>query len=184
MGFCSTGKPNSCQNFLLAIPALSMVFYHTYNFLNSHWDYVKRMGLVDNNLLGMPRKPCLEVRQHKVLPRESFVYVVHATALGIFALFFMHVQVVTRFLMASSPILPWLASIMTTRRGKEGVPLCEDNSQEVLMKIECKSNLLSNTDTILFQEKLDTDMARWVMMFFLGYTLVGTILFCNHLPWT
>jgi len=183
-GFLQYWEAKQLPNFLLAIPALSMVFYHTYNFLRSHWDYVKRMGLVDNNLLGMPRKPCLEVRQHKVLPRECFVYVVHATALGIFALFFMHVQVVTRFLMASSPILPWLASIMTTRRGKEGVPLCEDNSQEVLMKIECKSNLLSNTDTILFQEKLDTDMARWVMMFFLGYTLVGTILFCNHLPWT
>ena len=36
----------------------------------------------------------------------------------------------------------------------------------------------------MVQEKLDTDKARWVMMFFLGYTLVGTILFCNHLPWT
>ena len=155
-GFLQYWEAKQLPNFLLAIPALSMVFYHTYNFMRSHWDYVKRMGLVDNNLLGMPRKPCLEVRQHKVLPRECFVYVVHATALGIFALFFMHVQVVTRFLMASSPILPWLASIMTTRRGKEGVPLCEDNSQEVLMKIECKSNLLSNTDTILFQVKIKT----------------------------
>ena len=112
-------------------------------------------------------------------------------------------QVVTRLLLAASPVLPWLAAILTTRPGKEAVPLCDDNNPEVLMKIECKSNLLSNTDTILFQvsseshgqfyilanigrvqEKLETDKARWVMMFFLGYTLVGTILFCNHLPWT
>ena len=102
----------------------------------------------------------------------------------VFALLFMHVQVVTRFLMAGSPILPWLAAIMTTRAGKEPVPLCEDDSVETLRKVECRSNMRSNTDTILFQEKLDTDKARWVMMFFLGYTLVGTILFCNHLPWT
>ena len=118
------------------------------------------------------------------LCRECFVYVVHATAMTVFALLFMHVQVVTRFLAAGSPLLPWLAAIMTTRQGKEPIPLTEEDNLEVLMKIECKSNLRSNTDTILFQEKLDSDMARWVMMFFLGYTLVGTILFCNHLPWT
>lgn len=183
-GFLQYWDAKQFPNFVLALPALTMVFYHSYHFVISHLDYVKRLGLVDNNLLGMPRKPCLDVRQYKVLPRECLVYVVHATALGVFALFFMHVQVVTRLLMACSPILPWLAAIMTTRKGKEGVPLCDNNSQEVLMKIECKSNLMSNTDTILFQEKLDTDKGRWVMMFFLGYTLVGSILFCNHLPWT
>ena len=32
-----------------------------------HWDYVKRLGLVDNNLLGMPRRPCLAVRQYRWL---------------------------------------------------------------------------------------------------------------------
>ena len=83
--------------------------------------------------------------------RECFVYVVHATAMTLFAALFMHVQVVTRFLMAGSPILPWLAAIMTTRMSKEPVPLAEDDNREVLMKIECRSNLRSNTDTILFQ---------------------------------
>ena len=53
--------------------------------------------------------------------------------------------------MAGSPLLPWLAAIMTTRMSKEPVPLTEDDNREVLMKIECRSNLRSNTDTILFQ---------------------------------
>merc|ERR1711974_512110 len=151
-----------------------------------HWDNVKRLGLVDNNLLGMPRRPCLAVRQCRVLPRECFVYVVHATALTIFGIFFMHVQVTTRLLLASSPVLPWLAAILTTRQDKPAVALAEgeEAQAEALLKIECKTNLESSTDTILFQEKLDTDVSRWVMMYFLGYTLVGTILFCNHLPWT
>ena len=39
-----------------------MVMYHSYHFIRVHWHYVKRLGLVDNNLLGMPRKPCVEVR--------------------------------------------------------------------------------------------------------------------------
>ena len=45
-------------------------------------------------------------------------------------------------------------------------------------------NIIKIHNDCVVQEKLDTDKARWVMMFFLGYTLVGTILFCNHLPWT
>jgi len=183
-GFLTYWEAKQLPNFLLAAPAVVMVLHHSYQFFSVHWGYVKRLGLVDNNLLGMPRKPCLQVRQYQVLPRECFVFVVHATAMTVFAVLFMHVQVVTRFLMAGSPLLPWLAAIMTTRMSKEPVPLTEDDNREVLMKIECRSNLRSNTDTILFQEKLDSDKARWVMMFFLGYTLVGTILFCNHLPWT
>lgn len=183
-GFLNYWEAKQAPNFMLALPAVSMVLWHSYDFVSIHWDYVKRLGLVDNNLLGIPRRPCRQVREYQVLPRECFVYVVHATALTVFALLFMHVQVVTRFLMASSPLLPWLAAIMTTRVGREAVPLCEDDNVETLRKIECRSNLRSHTDTILFQEKLDTDKARWVMMFFLGYTLVGTILFANHLPWT
>jgi len=183
-GFLNYWDAKQLPNFVLAFPATLMVLHHSYNFFKIHWDYVKRLGLVDNNLLGIPRRPCLQVRQYQVLPRECFVYVVHATAMTIFALLFMHVQVVTRFLMAGSPVLPWLAAIMTTRQGKEPIPLTEEDNVEILMKIECRSNLRSNTDTILFQEKLDTDKSRWVMMFFLGYTLVGTILFCNNLPWT
>ena len=38
-----------------------------YETLKVHWDYVKRLGLVDNNLLGMPRRPCLAVRQYRWL---------------------------------------------------------------------------------------------------------------------
>jgi len=185
-GFLAYWDTKQLPNFLLAVPCVLMVLHHSWEFVQVHWDYVKRLGLVDNNLLGMPRRPCLAVRQCRVLPRECFVYVVHATALTIFGIFFMHVQVTTRLLLASSPVLPWLAAILTTRRDKPAVALAEgeEAQAEALLKIECKTNLESSTDTILFQEKLDTDVSRWVMMYFLGYTLVGTILFCNHLPWT
>lgn len=185
-GFLAYWDMKQLPNFLLAVPCILLVLHHSYQFLQVHWDYVKRLGLVDNNLLGMPRRPCLAVRQYRVLPRDCFVYVVHATALAIFGLFFMHVQVTTRLILASSPVLPWLAAILTTRKDKAAVPLAETDQakMDALLKIECRSNLESNTDTILFQEKLETDVSRWVMMYFLGYTLVGTILFCNHLPWT
>jgi len=135
-GFLAYWDPKQLPNFLLALPCLLMVLYHTYEFVQVHWDYVKRLGLVDNNLLGMPRRPCLAVRQYRVLPRECFVYVVHATALAVFGLLFMHVQVTTRLLLASSPVLPWIAAIYTTRRDKAAVPLCETEAQmEAVLKV-------------------------------------------------
>lgn len=183
-GLLSYWELKQVPNFLLALPTLLLVLSTSYTFMCAHWDYVKRLGLVDNNLLGMPRKPILAVRQYRVLPRECFVFVVHAAALALFALFFMNVQVVTRLIMSASPVVPWLAAILTTREDKAAVPLCDTDNPEILYKVECRSNLESNTDTILFQEKLDTDVARSVMMYCLGYFLVGTILFSNHLPWT
>ena len=198
-----------------------------------------------------------------MLPRECFVYVVHATALTIFGIFFMHVQVIfqprveqceriqvtTRLLLASSPVLPWLAAILTTRftinftilvilivKGKTSRPWhwlrgrrprrrrCSRLNAKptwraplIPSSFKCYTYPLSSFLIIfqipdlfiinlingwmdlpllnpalmlkkliltIFQEKLDTDVSRWVMMYFLGYTLVGTILFCNHLPWT
>jgi len=183
-GFLQYWEIKQLPNFLLATPAIGLVLWHSYHFVLVHKDFCKRLGLIDNNLLGLPRKPVLAVRQHKVLPRECFVYVVHATALAIFGLFFINVQVVTRLLASSSPILPWLAALMTTRQDKQLVPIDEDNTEETLYKVECRGNMDSNTDTILFQEQLDGDSAQWVMMYFLGYTMIGTVLFSNHLPWT
>ena len=54
---------------MLALPAVLMVCWHSYHFLQIHWNYVKRLGLVDNNLLGIPRRPCIQVREYQVLPR-------------------------------------------------------------------------------------------------------------------
>eukprot|EP00088_Acartia_fossae_P027859 TRINITY_DN2861_c0_g1_i4.p1 TRINITY_DN2861_c0_g1~~TRINITY_DN2861_c0_g1_i4.p1 ORF type:complete len:517 (+),score=46.70 TRINITY_DN2861_c0_g1_i4:40-1590(+) len=184
-GFLSYWEVKQLPNFGLAMPVLATVLISTYNFIGFHWDYVKRLGLVDNNLLGMPRRPILAVRQYRTLPRECFVYMVHAAALAIFATLFMNVQVATRLILSASPVVPWLAAILTTHADKPPVPLSDDdNNKEVLHKVECKSNLESSTDTILFQEKLDTEAGRWIMMYFLGYFLIGTILFSNNLPWT
>jgi len=183
-GFLTYWELKQLPNFALAVPVLSIVLVSSYNFMWFHWDYVKRLGLVDNNLLGIPRKPILAVRQYRVLPRECFVYVAHATFLALFSIVFMNIQVATRLILSASPILPWLAAIMTTRHDKAAVPLCEEDSPDILHKVECKSNLESSTDTILFQEKIETELGRWIMMYFLGYFLVGTILFCNNLPWT
>ena len=118
-----------------------------------------------------------------MLPRECFVYVVHATALTLFGIFFMHVQVRNQnesqlticadsgdnasppcqlscpalvgchthnqvFFHPRHPFIP-----LSSRQDKPAVALAEgeEAQAEALLKIECKTNLESSTDTILFQ---------------------------------
>ena len=82
-GFLAYWDTKQLPNFLLAVPCVLMVLHHSWEFvqvgkvmlrflqlianMKVHWDYVKRLGLVDNNLLGMPRRPCLAVRQYRCL---------------------------------------------------------------------------------------------------------------------
>ena len=118
-----------------------------------------------------------------MLPRECFVYVVHATALTLFGIFFMHVQVrkqnesclticadsgdnASPPCQLSCPALvgchthnqvlfhprhPFIP--LSSRQDKPAVALAEgeEAQAEALLKIECKTNLESSTDTILFQ---------------------------------
>ena len=68
-GFLHYWEAKQAPNFALALPAVVMVLWHSYEFVRIHWDFVKRLGLVDNNLLGLPRRPCRQVREYQVLPR-------------------------------------------------------------------------------------------------------------------
>ena len=76
--------------------------------------------------------------------RECFVYVVHATAMTVFALLFMHVQVLTRFLMAGSPILPWLAA----RLGPELNPALSDENKQGLTPVVLAIKVSWCSDTV------------------------------------
>ena len=68
-GFLNYWEVKQLPNFLVALPAVMMILWHSYEFVRVHWDYVKRLGLVDNNLLGIPRRACRQVREYQVLPR-------------------------------------------------------------------------------------------------------------------
>ena len=68
-GFLNYWEAKQAPNFVLALPAVLMVGWHSYHFLQIHWTYVKRLGLVDNNLLGIPRRACIQVMEYQVLPR-------------------------------------------------------------------------------------------------------------------
>ncbi len=56
--------------------------------------------------------------------------------------------------------------------------------RDVCLKVERARNLENRHATVLLQEKAGSDASHWVKLYFLGYMLVGTVIFANNFPWT
>ena len=66
----------------------------SYFIIRCHRYYAHRLGCTYFNLdPAAPRVPAHDTYRSRVLPKDAFVYVVHAVALALFGLFFAHVQV-------------------------------------------------------------------------------------------
>ncbi|EFA04392.1 GPI mannosyltransferase-like [Tribolium castaneum] len=95
------------------------------------------------------------VRTKKFFPVMA-VFIVHASVLTLFCVFNIHVQVTTRMLCSASPVIYWFCSYYVT----------DVNLFKNLIARKC------NWGELL------------VLSYFLGYYFVGTVMFCNFLPWT
>lgn len=128
-------------NFILAMPILAFILFDSMKFLLRHPKIILQLGLINRN----------DNSKH-------FVYVVHAFALSIFCLLFVHIQVATRMLASSSPQIYWICAQY----------FYKENSQNYV-------KMLTNP-----KSRITTFIRNW----FIGYYLIGTILFSNFLPWT
>lgn len=98
-------------------------------------------------------------KSNKFLPKRVFVFVVHALFLTIFNFLCIHVQVSTRILCSASPVLYWYCAFIF-----KDVPV-------------------NNLFTFRNYVRLNA-LQKFVKYYFIVYFIVGTILFCNFLPWT
>lgn len=87
--------------------------------------------------------------------RNQFVFIVHAFTMAIFCLLFVHIQVATRMLASSSPCLYWFVATHFTDKKSFG---------EIL--------------------RTQSRSGKACVVWFGAYYCIGTILFCNFLPWT
>ena len=81
--------------FILAGPILSFIFDQSWRFLfkdDHHRHYAMRLGLTHFGMDPSQRAPPFDCYGKRGLPRQCFVYVVHALGLATFCLFFIHVQ--------------------------------------------------------------------------------------------
>ncbi|KAM6399483.1 GPI mannosyltransferase 2 [Rhynochetos jubatus] len=188
VGFLRYFELRQIPNFLLALPVTLLGSWAAWTYITADPRHCLTLGLErrKSEEEGKPRAGfcCPAV----------FVYVVHATVLLAFGFFCVHVQVLTRFLGSSSPILYWFSAHLL----QEYEPLLcsqETDNPTAAPRSEkpplgkspgsCGKGTCANPVVrLLLNRGLITPLGRCVLGFFLSYWLLGLILHCNFLPWT
>ncbi|NXB33292.1 PIGV mannosyltransferase, partial [Eulacestoma nigropectus] len=183
VGFLRYFELRQIPNFLLALPVTLLGSWAAWTYVSTNPRHCLTLGLERSK------------SEEKGKPRDgfcgpaAFVYVVHATALLAFGFSCMHVQVLTRFLGSSSPILYWFPAHLLqehepllwsagTDNPTSGKPLGKSPSS-------CVKGTLDNlVMRLLLNWRLITPLSKSVLGFFLCYWLLGLILHCNFFPWT
>jgi GPI mannosyltransferase 2 len=146
-------------NFLLAAPVLFIIVVNTFKYFIRNQAYCMRLGIFNLN----PRI----VKTTSISDQNQFVFIVHAFALTVFSILFIHVQVATRLLASSNPMLYFFcANYFVPKYGRP-----HNN------KVEEKPINILNINQLSWSQKT-------IIYYFLGYYFLGTILFSNFLPWT
>ncbi|KAM8790892.1 GPI mannosyltransferase 2 isoform 3-T15 [Rhynchonycteris naso] len=180
VGFLRYYELKQVPNFLLAAPVAILVACATWTYVTTHPWFCLTLGLQRNK-----NSETLEKPDSGFLSPRVFVYLVHAVVLLLFGSLCMHVQVLTRFLGSSSPIVYWFpAHLLQDRepllRSLETVPwkpLAGDSPPGQKVPRNSIMGLLYNWKTCSL-------VTRCILGYFLTYWLLGLLLHCNFLPWT
>lgn len=155
VGFFKYYTIKQIPNFILAFPILFTMFYINLKyFLDNPIDKIKLI---------------LNPKYTKYT--KQFVFYVHATFLTIFCILFIHIQVSTRFLLSSSPLIYWY-----------GAEIIYSDKE---IKLNKKNSLIKLIKIIFdFRDNNQDIKTKLFTIWFLLYFIVGIVMFCNFLPWT
>ncbi len=153
VGFINYWTWKQIPNFLLALPIFILIGRFVHNWFrmikNDLWkekfDYVfSKKNFSNKNLWFI---------HQDILP-----HIIYTIFLSLFALFFMHIQVTTRFLFSSGPFLYWI-------------------SADQIKQYDIQNG---NLRKIFYLFKKET----FLFYYYFIYIIIGICLFSNFLPWT
>nr|XP_004671274.2 GPI mannosyltransferase 2 [Jaculus jaculus]XP_045006812.1 GPI mannosyltransferase 2 [Jaculus jaculus]XP_045006813.1 GPI mannosyltransferase 2 [Jaculus jaculus]XP_045006814.1 GPI mannosyltransferase 2 [Jaculus jaculus]XP_045006815.1 GPI mannosyltransferase 2 [Jaculus jaculus] len=180
VGFLRYYELRQVPNFLLAAPVAILVAWATWTYVSTHPWLCLTLGLGRSK-----NSKTLEKPPSGFLSPQVFVYLVHAAVLLLFGSLCMHVQVLTRFLGSSSPVVYWFpAHLLLDQepllRTLETVPW-KPVAQDFPPVQEASRNPIMH---LLYHWKTCSPVTRYILGYFLTYWLLGLLLHCNFLPWT
>jgi hypothetical protein len=131
-----------------------------------------------------PQSPPPQEEELMLFDRIFLPYFIHWFVSSLVVLCFAHVQIVTRFICASSPMFYWYCahvllhvdscpSINNCRIRRNDDDDNDDNDDKVTGEIIIDLNDLSKSQT-----------GRYVMLWFLCFNMIGPTLHVNGYPWT
>ncbi|KAJ6248498.1 gpi mannosyltransferase 2 [Anaeramoeba flamelloides] len=96
VGFLNYWTPLQIPNFLLAAPMIFSILMALIRYIKNDFKRFLTLGLAKSGR-----------SQIGFFSNDTFVYIFHLIFLGCVGLFFMHIQVITRFVTSSSPVIFW-----------------------------------------------------------------------------
>ncbi|KAL5499908.1 hypothetical protein EMCRGX_G011377 [Ephydatia muelleri] len=115
-----------------------------------------------------------------------FPFLLHLLFLVFFGIFNMHVQVLTRFVASSSPVIYWFAggALLDTLPSNCDVPdsLCQLGAA-IFQRRPKESHSISNRLTPVWVW-LQMTTGQLIVCYFCVYYFIGCVVHCNFLPWT
>ncbi|XP_053124322.1 GPI mannosyltransferase 2 isoform X2 [Hemicordylus capensis] len=191
VGFLRYFELKQIPNFLLAAPTIVLGSWAAWRYIRANPWHCLVLGLLRRKAGGVKRedsgKPAAGFCSPGVL-----VYLVHAMALLIFGTFCMHVQVLTRFLGSSSPVLYWFFAHLL----HDHEPLLQNRDQSTghatlhFEKPSLGNSLPSGNRNenlvlaLLSNWRQTTTLTKCILAYVLSYWLLGLVLHCNFFPWT
>ncbi|XP_047648727.1 GPI mannosyltransferase 2 [Phacochoerus africanus] len=180
VGFLRYYELKQVPNFLLAAPMAVLVAWATWTYVTTHPWLCLTLGMQRNK-----NNKSLEKPDPGFLSPQVFVYLVHAAVLLLFGSLCMHVQVLTRFLCSSTPIVYWFSAhllhdrepLLRSLKTVPWKPLAENfpPGQKVP-----RNSIVG----LLYNWKACSLVTRCILGYFLTYWILGLLLHCNFLPWT
>ncbi|KAI8434172.1 hypothetical protein MSG28_012289 [Choristoneura fumiferana] len=187
-------------NFLLASPILFLIMYHCMSYIKNNPKLCFTLGIRSN--FGYTNKVPYRQKQYSksfgANDPSFFVYIVHMIFLCIFCIMFVHIQVSTRLLASASPVLYWIGSY---KMNVGPTPTSDQNTINEhfrrigigkripshhlsIANLEGVDNMYSKWKTFIISRWMPDFQSRLIQYYFLGYFLIGTVLFSNFYPWT
>jgi len=172
VGFLKYYEKKQVPNFVLAFPVLALTFFGTFKFVRSHGWGLLKLGLIP----GFPTAP---------LPPNCVPYVLHALFLSFFGLFCMHVQVTTRLIFSSCPVIYWfLAEVLARKMGESREAAAARRlSKNANVFYEPLENRKSRWKTLILTERF-LGLSLIIRYYFFAYFMAGPVIYSNFLPWT
>ncbi|XP_066539487.1 palmitoyltransferase ZDHHC18-A [Hoplias malabaricus] len=184
VGFLRYFQLKQLPNFLLALPIATLSVTAVYMYIRANPYFCLRLGLGESPKKGKEGKPPTDFYSPKV-----FVYIAHLFILLLFGTFCMHVQVLTRFLASSSPVVYWISAHFLSSEysllEKKNV-IHEQQLEDYRYNFIHFFRLYNNNLVIklLMHWRTCSFSTRCILGYFISYWLIGLALHCNFLPWT
>lgn len=166
VGFLNYYELKQIPNFIIALPTIYIMIKCIVEFYLEHKEQFFSLGLVNVK--------CEKEALEKKYSAEMFVFIIHGLFLTVFCIFFVHIQVTTRLLCSASPLIYWYSALSLSY---------ESNFKNDSIH-EGEQNFSFIWKIFFLSHQKYTLRDKFILIYFLGYTIVGCFMFVNFLPWT